>query len=395
MFKQQRHFGGAPAYAILGFILGAVLFGASAHATDLVVQNEGEDARPELIFACDRSTAELNDLFTPELIADLQQLKAGIALSTEDLSPERAQIVRRLNEAGIPMTAWIALPKSQGYYVNAGNAAQTAAWFDQFDQWTVANDLHWQAVGLDIEPMLSEYGALTSHKVQLLSLMLHRTFDSGRVRRAREQYAAFIARMRARGYFVQTYQLEFIADERKAHTTLLERLFGIVDIRGNEEVLMLYTSFNHEVGAGIIWQYGPGSQTIAVGSTASSGDPKMDAKFPPLNWNEFSRDLIVARHFSKRVGVYSLEGCVRQGFIPRLKTIDWNQQVVIPEKSVGKAAGFRKFVFAVLWVGSHIIYLGVAFVLALTWLVRMFLRRRRRKHAAKSVLASSLGSERA
>ena len=149
--------------------------------------------------------------------------------------------------------------------------------------------------------------------------MLHRAFDSGRVRRAREQYAALIARMQMRGYYVQTYQLEFIADERKAHTTLVGADFGIVDVRGNEEVLMLYTSFkSHDVGAGIIWQYGPDSQTVAVGSTASSGDPKMDAKFPPLNWGEFSRDLIVA-HLFKRVGVYSLEGCVRQGFISRAK----------------------------------------------------------------------------
>jgi len=378
MFKQQHRSGGA-----LGFILAAVLFGASAHATDLVVQDRGEDARPELIFACDRSTTELNDLFTPELIADLQQLKAGIALSTEDLSPERAQIVRRLNAAGVPMTAWIALPKSEGYYVNASNAAQTAAWFAQFDQWTVANNLKWQAVGLDIEPMLSEYAALTGHKAKLLHMMLSRGFDSGRVRRAREQYAALIARMQARGYFVQTYQLEFIADERKAHTTLLERTFGIVDVRGNEEVLMLYTSFNHDVGAGIIWQYGPDSQVVAVGSTASSGDPKMDAKFPSLNWDEFSRDLIVARHFSRRVGVYSLEGCIRQGFISRLKTMDWNQQVVIPDRSVGKAAGFRGLVFTVLWVGSHIIYLAIAFMLVLTWLARMLVRRGARKRAAR------------
>ena len=376
-------------------LLSAVIFAvlcriaANAVSSAIVVQNTGEDARPELIFGCDRPSNELSALFTPELIADLQYLKAGIALSTEDLSPERAQIVRQLNAAGIPMTAWIALPKSEGYYVNASNAAQTSAWFDQFDQWTVTNNLKWQAVGLDIEPTLSEYGALTGHKAQLLSLMLHRAFDSGRVRRAREQYAALIRRMQTRGYYVQTYQLEFIADERKSHTTLLERIFGIVDVRGNEEVLMLYTSFNHEVGAGIIWQYGPESQTVAVGSTASSGDPAMDAKFAPLSWAEFSRDLIVARHFSRRVGVYSLEGCVRQGFIPRLKTIDWSQPVVILDKSVGKAAGFRRAAFAVLWVGSHLIYFTLGFLLAIAWFVRFVVRRRARKRAAKRTAVAS------
>ena len=352
---------------------------ARALASDVTVQNRGREARPELIFACDRPTSELSGLFTPQLIADLQRLNAGVALSTEDLSPERARIVRELNGAGIPMTAWIALPKSEGYYVNASNAAQTAVWFDQFDHWTAANDLHWQAVGLDIEPTLNEYGALMGHKGQLVRLMLRRAFDGERVRRAREQYSALIQHMQSRGYYVQTYQLMFIADERRAHSTLLERLFGIVDVRGNEEVLMLYSSFNHAAGAGILWQYGPDAQTIAVGSTAASGDPAADAKFPPLSWNEFARDLIVARHFSKRVGVYSLEGCVRQGFFPRLQTMDWNEAVTIPGKVVAKAARVRRVVFAALWVGSHIVYFVLVFLAALAGLVRWIIIRRRRK----------------
>jgi hypothetical protein len=113
-------------------------------------------------------------------------------------------------------------------------------------------------------------------------------------------------------------------------TTLLERLFGIVDLRAqSEEVLMIHSSFNHQAGAAMVWTYGPDAETIAVGSTSASGDPKMDAKFPPLNWDEFSRDLTVASHFSRIVGVYSLEGCVRQGFLPRLKALDWGQTVTI------------------------------------------------------------------
>lgn len=366
-----------------------VFVGSSAAKSDIVVQNQGPEARPDLIFACDRPTAELHALFTPDLIRDLQQLKAGVALSTEDLSPERANIVRELNAAGIPMTAWLALPKNEGYYINADNASQTAAFFAQFDAWTRTNGLRWQAVGLDIEPTLSEYSALMGHKGGLLRLMFRRGFDSARVQRARSAYSALISQMQARGYYVQTYQLQFLADERKAHTTLLERLFGIVDVRGNEEVFMLYTSFNHEVGAGLLWQYGPEAQTVAVGSTASSGDPKVDAKYAPLNWDEFSRDLIVARHFSKTVGVYSLEGCVRQGFMPKLKTFDWNQRVVIPAKSVGKAAGFRKFVFLVLWIGSHIIYIVLAVLLGIAWLARFIVLRRRRKRALRLQTAAS------
>ena len=53
---------------------------------DVRVQNSG-NPRPKLIFACDKPTSGLDALFTPDLIADLKELKAGVALSTSDFTP--------------------------------------------------------------------------------------------------------------------------------------------------------------------------------------------------------------------------------------------------------------------------------------------------------------------
>jgi hypothetical protein len=365
---------------------------ASANAAEPITDIRVQDANatpPKLIFACDRQTKDLASLFTPELIADLKTLNAGVALSTEDFTPERAQVVRQLNAGGIPMTAWIALPKAQGYYVNVSTAPQTAARFAEFDKWTTANGLRWEAVGLDIEPTLNDYSALLGHKGQLISLALRRALDSGRVRGAHEAYVALIRQMQSRGYKVQTYQLAFIIDERQVHTTLLERIFGLVDVRGDQEILMLYTSFTHQMGAASIWHYGPMAQTIAVGSTAPSGDPVMDAKNPPLNWEEFSRDLIVAHHLSQVIGVYSLEGCVHQGFIPKLKTMDWTQAVVIPAGSMKLSEQSTKGIHAILWLGSHLLYFIVAFLLLGTWLMRVIVRWRRRKKATSKQFSTT------
>jgi hypothetical protein len=150
--------------------------------------------------------------------------------------------------------------------------------------------------------------------------LVRRRFDTSRVSRAREAYSTLIRQIQARGYPVDTYQFPFITDEREAHSTLLERLFGIVDVRGNREALMLYSSFNHPADSALIWKYGPDAQIITVGST--SGDATAPSKFAPLSWNEFSRDLIVAAHFSPVVGIYSLPGCVQRGYLPRLRIID-------------------------------------------------------------------------
>jgi hypothetical protein len=56
-----------------------------------------------------------------------------------------------------------------------------------------------------------------------------------------------------------------------------------VDVRGDREVLMLYTSFNQSLDSALIWVYGPDAQAIAVGSTTG---PTSDPHFARLNWEE-------------------------------------------------------------------------------------------------------------
>jgi hypothetical protein len=136
----------------------------------------------------------------------------------------------------------------------------------------------------------------------------------------------------------------------------LERLASIVDIRSDREALMLYTSFNPALDSALIWVYGPDSQVIVVGSTSG---PDSNPYFVRLNWDSFSRDLIVAYHFSHVIGVYNLAGCVQQGFLHRLQSLDWNQSVVIPAASVRKAWQLRTRVQTVIWFGSHLPYFAV------------------------------------
>jgi hypothetical protein len=286
-------------------------------------------------------------------------------------------VIHRLNDAGVPVTAWMALPKEQGYYLNAGNEPQAAARFADFQRWTADNRLRWAAIGLDIEPNIQEFAAMRNHKLKLVGTLLTRYFEAGRVHRARRAYAELVRQMQGQGYLVETYQFPFLVDERDAHTTLLERLFGLVDVRGNREVLMLYTSFNHSMDSAVVWKYGPEAQAIAVGSTKSNQET--DAQFPPLNWDEFSRDLIVASHFSHTVGVFSLEGCVHQNFLPRLKSMNWNQPVTIPAAAAEKANRLRSRIHAVLWMGTNLPYFVLAIVVVVGWWIA---RRRRHRRLA-------------
>ena len=329
-----------------------------------VVNVQGPAVPPNLGFACcDQGIEEMQALFNnDDVIADLKDLHAEVAIPILDFSPERAAAVHRLNQAGIPVIAGLLLPK-EGYYLSADNEPVAELRFAAFDAWSRNQGLRWNGVGLDIEPNFAELATLRSHPWRLFTTLLWRAVDLQRMRRAKRAYSALIANMRAQGYFVQTYQLPILPVERRAHSSLLDRLLCTVDVRGDQEVLMLYTSYAPlSVGAAIIWKLGPDAQAIAIGVT--DGDPRANPAV--LNWSRFSRDLIVAGHFSHLIGVYNLEGCVRQGFLSRLKTMNWNQSVTIPADAIRRADHRLLLLRFILWISSHFLYLAVVPVLLIT-----------------------------
>jgi hypothetical protein len=316
-------------------------------------------------------------LAEPGVVADLIDLKAGIAL-TPNLTVDEASLVRQLNRDGIPATAVLAVPTEQGYYLNASNGRDAAVRFADFEKWTAANGLRWEAIALDIEPNIQDFAALRQgRKWHLFFTLLGRYFDVRRIRDAKYTYSALIREIQSQGYQVETCQFPFIADERAIRSSVLERLTGTVDVRADREVLMVYTSFHESLDSALIWVYGPDAQAIAVGSTEG---PESSPEFARLTWEEFSRDLMVANHFSHLIGVYNLEGSVRQGFLARLKNVNWNESVTISAESVRRATQLRVRIQRVLWIVSNLPYFLAVVLIAFFWIIVWWIKRRVRRN---------------
>jgi len=314
----------------------------------------------------------------PATVAALKNLHAQVAVAIADFSPERAKVVRFLNQQQIPVIAGLTLQTEDGPYFNADDAAEAPAQFAAFEKWTQEKGLRWAGVGLDIEPNYGELAALRNHPWRLVTTLLRNSLDSRRMERAQKIYSDLIRQIQARGYPVETYTLPYGPIERDLHTTLLDRLLGTVDVQGNENDLMIYTSYARPVGSAIILDLGPDAQGIVVGVT--DGPPPAGSGFGPLDWDEFSNDLIVASHFVHHIGIYNLEGCVRQGFLTRLESMNWGASVVIPVSSVSRADRHVMAFGMALWIASHLAYLAAAALLVMILLVwRWFVRRRKLK----------------
>ena len=308
---------------------------------------------PILSFACELDAPRLTALFDdPSVLADLQALRARVVLMLSDYSAERARVVQLLNGAGLPVVGVPLLPADEGYYFTPDNVPQARASYARFTGWTKEHGLLWEAVGLDIEPDVAVYWQASRNPWGLLRVLGPRLADTSRPARARADYAALVERIHADGWSVENYQFPLIADERRVGSTLLQRVLGLVDVRTDREVYMQYTSFMRGVGPGLLWSYGPEAIAIAVGTTGGGPDVPGHPQMPTQTWDEFTRDLRLARRFTDQIYVHSLEGCVWQGFLGRLRTFDWTPADA-PPAAARQADLLRRALRATLWASAH------------------------------------------
>jgi len=330
---------------------------------------------PRLTFFCELNGASIGALFsTPNLIDDLLQLKAGVSMGLVDLSPERASVVRKLNNVGVPVIAWLLLPEEHGYWFNMDNLLEANHRYDEFAAWTKQNGLRWVGVGLDIESDIREMSQLAKDPLVIIPKLLNRLFDRKRLMHAETGYQELVNRIRSDGYYVESYQIPLIVDERKIGSTFIRRLGGLVDIKVDREVWMLYSSLLRPHGVGLLGSYAPQAQAIGVGVTGGGVDIEFGNPVP-LTWDELARDLRLAWYWCDNIYIFSLEGCITQGFLSNLKTFQWDMPIMIPDKPIARMDSWRRMIRSVLWLSAHLwavlislLGLYISFRILLRWM---------------------------
>lgn len=309
------------------------------------------EASPRVSFWTEVSPADALRLArNASLLSSLASSRAAVRVAVRDLSKERAELVTALNDAGVEVSAWLLMPRDEGYWFNALNAAKANERYDDFLAWTRRFTLRFTAVGLDLEVDVRELNALLKGNFAELIDFVKRDEAANVSAAARAQLGSLASRISGDGFRVESYIVPFIVDERDVGSTALQRLTGLVDVPNVDvEIPMTYSS-EWPDGEGLLASYAENfPQAIGVGSTGGvAGVGSVMGSF-----SELRRDALLAAQAAGEVHVYSLEGCLDHGWFDPLLSLDWSE-VVVPRPSTRRWDEARAALRAALSFGCRI-----------------------------------------
>jgi hypothetical protein len=278
---------------------------------------------PQIVFFCELGATELLELLARAAVLETLAARSyGVALATLTLDDATADAVRLLHGRQIPVVAWLQLGAAEGLQCNMRNYPQVVERYRAFHGWAHAHGLQFAAVGLEIAPAGVAISPQHGWGPRHLLRRLRQARENLLFATARAAYSELIAGMHHDGYEVHLYQLPFVADDRRAGSTLAQRALEIVDLPADVEVLACYSSvaadrLANDLGGALIRSYGPEADGIGVGVVGGES-------LPSLSWEALERDLLLAAHHTDTLYVYSLEGCVERGLLPRIAQLDWD-----------------------------------------------------------------------
>ena len=326
--------------------------------------------KPIISFFNEMNSRDLVNMFDDTtIIASLKKMNAEIRMGMVDLSFDRVEVVKKLNQAGIPVVAWILLPENEGYWFNSSNGLQALKRYRDLQQWAAFNDLEFKAIGIDLELDINDAKLVRDNPLNLFWMIPPRLYSKAEYEKGQREYAQLIETMQQDGYMVESYYAPFIKDETAKGNTAIQQATKFLDIKTNKEIPMLYSSFlGNPDGYYKIYGSDIGLKAVGVGSTGGG----VDTTLPTLGYEQLVHDISVASMFADEVHVFSLEGCVQKGFLTRLSEQQFDSKIELDQvqiQSVQQIQKFVKFVSTILSYPTLLILSIILIITGIVWLI--------------------------
>jgi hypothetical protein len=326
--------------------------------------------KPTISFFNEMNSYDLSILFDDTSVIDaLKKMNAQVSMGMVDLTFVRAQVIKKLNMAGIPVVAWLLLPEEEGYWFNASNGLMALKRYRDVKQWADFNGLDFKAIGIDLELDINDARLIQENPWNLFWMVPPRLYDNAEVEKGRREYAQLIETIQHDGYKVESYYASFIKDETSLGYTSIQQATKFLDIKTDKEIPMLYSSFMGNPD-GLIKVYGSdiGLKAVAVGSTGGG----VDTTLPTLTYEQLAHDISMASKFADEVYIFSLEGCVKKGYLNKLVNEHFDSTIPYDQKQVESVKKLQQVVKLVSTVLSYptLFFLTILLLIAgIIWLI--------------------------
>ena len=333
-------------------------------------------AQRVISFFNELKSPELAQLFKDStLIPNLQAIHGEIRMGTLDLTPERAAVVKKINDAGIPVVAWVVLSEEDGYFSNSINAELSKKRYEEIKNWANKYQLKLKGIGFDFEIDINDLKLAKSSPFKLVYKMFTRLYeDETNLKLAKLKYDTLMAQVKADGYAVEGYYHPFINDEVANGTSSIQRMTRFLPYKTGNDIPMLYSSLNGN-GDGMLKLYGADIHLYATGLGSTGGGIDTSGL---LTYERLVHDMNVAFKTVKEVHIFSLEGAVKSGMLQKLLTYKYDSTVAYNQNEIEGSISVQKKVKLISTILSYptLVLLTILLIITLFILIILFIIKR-------------------
>jgi hypothetical protein len=324
-------------------------------------------AQRVISFFNELKSPELVQLFKDStLIPNLQAIHGEIRMGTLDLTSERAGIVKKLNEAGIPVVAWVVLTEEDGYFSNSINADLSKKRYQEIKNWANQNQLKFKAIGFDFEIDMNDLKLAKLNPLKLVYKMFTRLYDDdNNLKLAKLKYDTLMAQVKADGYAVEGYYMPYINDEVANGTSSIQKMARFIRYETGNDIPMLYSSLNGN-GDGMLKLYGADIHLYAAGLGSTGGGIDTSGL---LTYERLVHDMNVAFKTVKEVHIFSLEGAVKSGMLSKLLSYKYDSTVAYDQNEIEGSISVQKKVKLISSILSYPTLFLLTILLIVTLLI--------------------------
>jgi hypothetical protein len=353
----------------------------------LTFQAFAQDSLKNVSFFTELTGSELDKVASDtSIIKNLKQLNASLRVALIDMSPERVSALLKLQNAQIPIHAWLMLTKEDGYWANNENYKAFQKRYSVFADWSAKEGIKWKSVGLTMLPQRSDGNFLIESQKSLngkwdfSKIMIARLLDwDGEFDEAKAAYEDIVRTIKSDGYAVEIYQLPMQMDEALAETTAFQKMAGIINLKGDEQFTIIHRRLTGDYPKilAFIDAYGKSSDGVVLGHTSSQRPLNFRENDVVLNWQELSRCLLYAQKERITIHISTLEGCIEQGILPKMRDLvitKSNVEIAEEKKVVDAGRTHTVWLFQVLSYPYLLLIAALIFgVLIITLFVKVIL----------------------